>query len=106
MSTIATSRNIARESCTRFYIQHALLELQEAIEDSLASVQPRQRRWRVNSERFVQVLHVTFWPQNTEIDTSLRQHPTGCTVALQCRAVRRRHRWEKFTGTSPRWPSI
>jgi hypothetical protein len=82
-------KGIAREPYTRFYIQHAFLELQEAIGNSLSSVQPRQRRWRVNAERFVQVLHVTFWPQNAEIDTSLRQHPTGCTVALQCRAVRR-----------------
>jgi hypothetical protein len=85
---------------------YAVLRAQEAIGNSLSSVQPRQRRWRVNAERFVQVLHVTFWPQNAEIDTSLRQHSTGCTVALQCRAVRSRNRCERFTGTSPRWPSI
>jgi hypothetical protein len=52
-----------RDPYTRFYIQYALLELQEAIENALSGVRPRRRQWGVlSAESFLRVLHdVTTW---------------------------------------------
>src|SRR5208282_1043979 len=47
----------------RFYIQYALLELQEAVHNALAGVRPRRRQWGVvSAETFLHVLEdVTSW---------------------------------------------
>jgi hypothetical protein len=47
----------------RFYIQYALLELQETIENALAGVRPRRRQWGVvSTDGFLHVLQdVTTW---------------------------------------------
>jgi TniQ len=47
----------------RFYIQYALLELQEAIQNALAGTRPRRRQWGVVSAKtFLRVLEdVTTW---------------------------------------------
>ena len=54
------AKRVQRE---RFYIQYALLEIQEAIKNALAGVRPRRRQWGVlSAESFLRVIEdLTTW---------------------------------------------
>jgi hypothetical protein len=60
---ISIYQTSASRALLAFYIQYALSELQETIENALSGVRPRRRQWGVLiAESFLRVLHdVTTW---------------------------------------------
>ncbi len=81
----------------RFYIQYALLEIQEAIENALAGVRPRRRQWGVVSARyFLHILEdVTTWSL-THFETvrswSLAEDLTSIEIANGLKLIGRHRR--------------
>ena len=82
----ASARREPLEPFTRFYIQYALLELQEVMENALSGVRPRRRQWVVlRAESFLQVLHdVTTWSLTyceTVISSCLAEELTSIEIS-------------------------
>ena len=81
----------------RFYIQYALLEIQEAIENTVAGVRPRRRQWGVVSARyFLHILEdVTTWSL-THFETvrswSLAEDMTSIEIANGLKLIGRHRR--------------
>jgi hypothetical protein len=81
----------------RFYIQYALLELQQAIESALTGVRPRRRQWGVvSAENFLHVLEdVTTWSL-THFETvrswSLAEDLTPIEIADELKLLGRHRR--------------
>ena len=85
------------EPFTRFYIQYALLELQEVMENALSGVRPRRRQWVVlRAESFLQVLHdVTTWSLThceTVISSCLAEELTSIEISEDLKLLGRHRR--------------